>query len=813
LTGDASRLQTTANLLSTLNPNDIESISVLKDAASTSIYGSRGANGVIIVTTKKGRAGKTKFRFDTEVGSSTTAYTNDKYAPLNAAQYFEIAREGLVNVGQTPTQITNTLNGLGFGNGIDFNWLDGTTRRGTQQQFNLSAEGGNERTTFFTSGGYFKQEGTTINSQLERITAAIRLGHKATDKLTFNLNFNGGYVNQRAPLNGGAFGNPVLSSYFLLPSFSAYKPDGTYNLTSAALGGLHNTIALSELDKRFLREGSLRGNISAEYKILKNLTFKTSLAGDVQVLEEDQYNNPFHGDGQASAGRALSYYTRYMNKNWVNTLDWQQKINRDGDITLFTQIGYESQSSRGYFSSLQSQAFPLTLALTYPASGATPVTASATISDVTWVSQFASTNINYKNRYILSGSIRRDGSSRFGPNTKYGTFWSIGASWNVDREAFMQNIEFISHLKLRGSYGTSGNANIGNYDAPALYGFGSTYNGQPGSAPTNVGDPNLTWELNKQFDVGIDIGILKDRVNLTIDFYKRRSDDLLLAVPLSPTSGFGSATRNIGSMENKGVEITINATPIRSANFNWTVDFNFANNKNKVLSLPGGNDIIPAPFIIRQGVSIQQFYMREYAGVDPANGDPLWYTDATHSATTNNFSVAAQTVLDANSLPKYFGSLTNAFTYKGFSLEAQLYYNYGNYVRDTWGGYYLGAGFGATFNKVQRIFERWTTPGQVTQIPRYITNGNKSFQSLHSFWLNKGDYIRLRNVQLGYSLPQGLLAKANITNAFFYVRGTNLWTWVKDKNLPFDPEQGTGSATNLNVFIPKTVTVGLNLSF
>ncbi|HEU0112853.1 MAG TPA: TonB-dependent receptor [Flavisolibacter sp.] len=810
--GDVSRLQTTSNLLSTLNPNDIESISVLKDAASQSIYGSRAANGVIVITTKKGRAGKTRFRFDTEIGQSDIAYRNEKYRPLTAEEYFAITREGLENFGATPTQITNTLNGLGLGNGNDFNWYEGTTRKGTQQQYNLSAEGGNERTTFYLSGGYFMQEGTTINSKLQRTNGNFRISHKVTDRLNFGVNMNGGFVNQRAPLAGGAFGNPVLSSFFLLPSRTAYNPDGSYNLVASTLGGLHNTIALSELDKRFLREFSLRGNVFGEFEIIDDLKFRSSFSGDFNNLEEDQYNNPFHGDGQASNGRAFAYYTRYMNKVWTNTLNYGRSLNQSGDINVNAQIGYESQKSTGYFSSVQSQDFPPTLLLSYPSAGAKPITANATISEYSFVSQFASANVNLKDRYILSGSYRRDGSSRFGPKNRYGNFWSVGASWNVDKEAFMQNIDFIDQLKLRASYGVNGNAGIGNYDAMALYGYGANYNGAPGSVPSNVGDSSLTWELNKPFNIGFDVSVLQSRLNLTVDYYTRKSEDLLLDVPLSRTSGFNTATRNLGSMKNTGVEVTINATPVRTNDFSWLVDFNFATNKNEITSLPGGNDIISGSFIIRQGESIQSFYLRDYAGVDAANGDPLWYTDGTRSATTNVFSTA-QRVIPGTSLPKYFGSLTNTFTFKGFTLDAQLYYNYGNYVQDTWGGYYVGAGFGATFNKVVRVFDRWQKPGDITDIPKYVYGGNKSFQSGSTFYLAKGDFIRLRNIQVGYNLPKNVISRIGLSNVFFYVRGTNLATWGTDENLAFDPEQGTAAQTNLNVFIPKTITAGLNLGF
>jgi len=809
--GDASRLQTTGNLLSTLNPNDIESISVLKDAASQSIYGSRAANGVIVVTTKKGKSGKTKFRFDTELGQSDVAYQNEKYKPLDANEYINITREGMVNAGYTAAQINSTVSSLGEGNGINYNWYDNIMRIGQQKQYNLSAEGGNDKTTFFLSGGHFAQEGTSLNSQLKRNNVNVRITNKATDKLTIGLNLNAGNVNQRAPLNGGAFGNPLLSTYFLLPTYSAFKPDGSYNYVLN--GGLHNTIALAELDKRFLRQTSARGSLTGEYKILDNLKFRSVYGIDYNALEEDQYNNPLHGDGLASNGRAFAYYTRYFNYVWTNTLDLQQNITRNGDLSTSTQIGYEAQKSAGYFSSLQSQQFPPSLSLTYPASGASPTTASATISEYTFESQFASTNLNYKNRFVLSGSFRRDGSSRFSAKNRYGNFWALGATWNIDREEFMVNNTLFDQLKLRGSYGVNGNAGIGNYDAPALYGFGFNYNQLPGSGPTNVGDENLTWELNKPMNIGLDFSVLKNKVNVTIDYYIRKSENLLLSVPLSSTSGFGSATRNIGSMENKGVEISLNLIPVQTKDFRWDVDFNFANNKNKITSLPGHADILSGNFIIREGQSLNTFFLREWAGVDIATGDPQWYYTDKHQASSNIYPGANARILAGQALPKFFGSLTNALTYKGFNLSAQLYYNFGNQVFDTWRGYYLGSGFGATFNKVKRQLDAWRQPGDKTDVPKYVYNGNKNFNSGSTYNLNDGSFVRVRDIQLGYTLPKSYADKLKIGNANIYVRGTNLFTWVKDKNMPFDPEQGTGSASNLNVFIPKTVTVGLSLNF
>ena len=831
-TGDASRLQTTGNLLSTLNPNDIESITVLKDAASTAVYGSRAANGVILITTKKGKAGKTKFRFDTEIGYNNPAYTSERNRPLNAKEYIDLTREGLVNQGATPAVTAATLTALGSGNGVDFNWRDAVLRQGNQQQYNLSASGGTEKTTFYISGGYFKQDGVTVTSDLKRTNGAIRITNQATDRLTLSVNLDGGFVKQNTPQAGGAFGNPILSAYFILPTRSGYKPDGSLNYLSAdfPLSSIYNTLATTSLDHRRLGQLSLRGSLSADYKILKNLTFRTNYSGDFNTLEEEQYNNPFYGDGvttlpgsatfgpgilynPATTGRIFNFYTRYYNYTFTNSLNFRQNIDKSGEFYANLKVGYESQLSKAYFNSLQGTGFPLTSALQQAASTATPRTASATISNYSFLSQFGLLDLNFRDKYILSGSFRRDGSSRFGPNNRYGNFYSIGASWNVEKEKFLASSRIINQLKLRASYGKSGNASIGNYDYFPGYGFGANYNSTPGSFPNNVGNLDLTWEENRPLDLGIDLGLFKNRVNISADVYKRKSSKLLLDAPLSPTSGFLSVRKNVGALENKGLELTVNLVPITTKNFTWDISFNYATNQNRVTSLPNNNkDIIAGLNIYRVGQDVQSYFLRTYAGADPATGDPLWYTDSTKTKTQNIYS-SAQRVVTHTAAAKYFGGLTNTFKYKGFSLEVQLYYSGGNYSFDNFNSFYLGAGANPTFNKSSRILDRWQKPGDVTDIPKYVYGGNKSFQSASSFYLNNSNYVRLRNLQIGYSLPSAMASKVKLNSAFFYVRGTNLYTFVKDKNQPFDPEQGAGSFSNLAEFIPRTISVGLNLGF
>lgn len=817
-TGDLSRLSTTSNALSTINANDVESITVLKDASAASIYGSRGANGVILVTTKRGRSGKTKFRFDAEGGSSDIAYYNDKYKPLNAQQFFDLTRQGLIDGGQAANAAAADAlmtSSFGYGNGQDYNWLEGVTQTAGQSQYNLSASGGTDKTTFFISAGIFNQEGLTTQSKFKRYNGNISLTNQATSKLKLETNIKLGYVKENAPLSGGAFGNPVLSSLFLLPSRNPYKADGSLNITAPdfGTGALHNTIATNKLDKRQLNQLNIGGYIKGTYVILKGLDFSSQLGVDYNSFEEDQYNNPFHGDGLAASGRAFSRFTRYTNWTSTNLLNYTRSFLKNDDLTVKLKAGYEAQQSKGYFLNVQAQGFPPTSDLIVAAVGATPIAASQDATDYSFVSLISDASVNYQNRFIVSGSFRRDGSSRFGINERYGNFWSLGGTWNVDEEKFMDRFSFISQLKLRGSIGVNGNAAIGNYDWRALYGYGANYNQQPGSTPTAIGNQDLTWELNKPLNLGMDISVLKNRINLSVDYYNRKTSNLLLNEPLSLTTGFGTILKNVGSMENKGIELTLNTIPVRYKDFEWGLNLNYSHNKNRITALVNNADILDGIYIRRVGYDFQTIYVREFAGVDPANGDPLWYVDESKATKTNVYANAIRTPNFGTSSPKFFGSITNTFSYKGFSIEAQLYYSGGNYVRDTWGSFYLSSGANGTFNKVVRQLDAWKKPGDVTDIPKYVYNGNKLANSFSTQYLYKGDYIRLRNLQVRYQLPKNILSKFKIENLSVYVRGTNLLTWVKDKNMPFDPEQGVASQTNLEVFIPKTITAGINLGF
>jgi TonB-linked SusC/RagA family outer membrane protein len=840
-TGDQSRNTTTANVLATLNPDDIESITVLKDAASTAIYGSKAANGVILVSTKKGKAGNTRILLSGEAGTNSQAF-NPGNKSMTSLQYQNVLRQGLINAGYANDNtgadaLITSPNGFGYPTGWQFvngNWHDVVTRQGNQGQYNLSVSGGTEKTQVYLSGGYFNQIGTALASDFKRYNGTINITHKATDQLTFTGSMSAGYSKQNTPFNGGAFGNPVLEQFLLLPWYTPRNPDGTMrygdndSLHEFPLGpGVFNPVPEAAYNFNTYRQTSLRGYVQGQYKILDNLSFTSRYSGEYNDISEDQYWNPFYGDGYATdpsaAGQGFSVYTRIYDWTWSNYFDLKQKINHDGDFYFDLKPGYEAYEYNNYNLQTGASGFPQSFDLRYLASAATPTTAAVTPVSNSTASYFVLGDINYKDRYIFSSSFRRDGSSVFGANHRYGNFYSVGGSWNINEEDFMKGMDIFSLLKLRASYGETGNSlGFGNYTPLATYGYGRNYNGAPGSAPNNVGNPDLTWEKNKILNIAVDFGILKNRLSGTLEWYNRKTSDLLLSVPLSQTSGVVGANQanptqneNVGSMTNKGIEITLNARPVVTRDLTWSIAFNIAHNVNRITELYKNNPIPNGTFQATVGHDFQTYYLPQWAGVNPADGTPQWYTDGTGKTKTGDYTEAQFVLNDKYSAtPKWFGSLTNTINYKGFTLDVQLNYNYGNYVYDTWGFINQSDGaFVGSYNQLTSQLDGWKKPGDQTNTPQIIFNRSDNSNGVSTRYLYKGNFVRLRNLQVGYNFPKSLTDKMHMSSLNVYFRGTNLGTWGADKNLPYDPEAGVASATNFEVFIPKTIAGGIKIGF
>jgi TonB-linked SusC/RagA family outer membrane protein len=812
--GDFSRATTTSNALAGLNGNDIEEITVLKDAAATSIYGSRAANGVILVTTKKGKAGKSRVRVDTEMGFNDIANIPEAGKVLNAAEWTELTREGLVNAGATQAQIDNIMTGYGANTDVDVDWLDLVTHRGDQQQVNLSASGGNDKTTYYLSGGYFNQEAPVLASDFKRYSGTFNLTNKFSNRVSVSTNLTMSTVKQHTPLAGGFFANPMDAVYFLRPMQNPYNADGSYNISRTGNTNFpadFNPLYIAEKDVNLLNNFKMLGNVSGQFKILDNLNFTTRYGIDYFNLTEELYDNPFHGDGRTTGGRNYFFYTKVFNWVWTNQLDYRQYFGgKNSDFYADIKLGYEAQQSKEQDIDARKEGFPPTTELNAATAGATPAAFNGTGTDYTFASVFSAVSINYKHRYILTGSFRRDGSSRFGINNRYGNFWSVGAAWNIDQEKFMETITWVSGAKLRSSYGVNGNGDLANYGWRPLFGYGANYNGQPGGTFNNIGNVDLTWELNKPFNVGLELGFLNNRLNIAVDYYKRTTSELLLERPLSRVTGFANILQNVGAMQNAGVELSIDGTPVSARDFTWSVNFNIARNKNKITTLPGG-EFAAAPYYRKEGYDYQTWYVRQWAGVDPETGEPLWWKDAAKTEKTTVYT-DAERILYSSASPKVFGQFNNTFTYKGFSLDVQLYYNFGNHLRDNW-AFYTYDGASGTANKYRRALERWQKPGDITDVPAYIYQSTNNSSQFSTRFLYKGDFVRLRNVTIAYNLPRNVLTKLGLGVATFYVRGFNLFTKTFDDRLTVDPETGITSAANLTIPILKSVTAGLTLEF
>lgn len=811
--GDFSGATNSSSLLAGLNPNDIESVSVLKDAASSSIYGSRAANGVILITTKKGKAGKTRIRLDAEVGNNDIAFFPDLARPLNKEEFGQLTTEGILNVGGTQADVDQILDIFGYNTTANYDWLDLVRRKGQQQQYNVSASGGDTKTQFFLSGGYFKQQSEVIGSDFKRYSLNTNVRHEVGRRLTVGANLNLSSFHQEGESESANFRNPIIAALALLPTQEAFNADGTPNYDPAVFDQIYNPIAIRQYDRLSNQTSKLLGSVNGEFSILDNLRLTSRYGVDYSNIEEFTYYNPFFGDfssnDPATTGLFYNRYNRLFNWVWTNLLDYdfrtfQNKIS--GRITG----GYESQKSTQLTQDATGLGLPLTTSVVFP-SPVTPQTPTYAGSDYSFVSLLSKAEISFLNRYTLTGSLRRDGSSRFGANKQYGTFWSVGAAWNIDQENFMQDVTFVSLLKARASYGVNGNAGVGNYGWRSTYSFVGTYNSLPASFPNNVGNENLTWEQNKPLDIGLEVGFLKNRVTIEADYYVRKTDQLLLNEPLSLTSGFATFSNNVGAMENKGIELTIDASPVKTKDFSWSISVNAAWNKNRVTRLREGvTELLTLPNILRIGEDVQSIYTRLWAGADPQTGDPLWYKDQTKKETTSNFAEAQRTIIGSNS-PKGFGGLSTTLTYKFVSLDAQLNYQYGNYVYDQWGFLFTGDGAFASLNHNRKQLQRWQQPGDVTDVPRYDFFNSTSSNAVSTRYFYKGDFIRLRNLALRFEVPSSVVNKMKLSQVSFYVRGTNLWTKTFDKNITMDPEQGINGTNDLQFFIPKSVTVGLNI--
>ncbi len=804
---DGSYNQT--DILANLNPNDIANITILKDASATSLYGSRGANGVVLITTKKGKVGKTEVTIKGQLGTTQPQVGN--FNMMNPQQWLDYERTVLRNSGLDETAVLDRRPNSLLDNTND--WVDAAFRDGTTYNIEAQARGGNDKTRFFGSVGYFDQEGTQITSQFDRVSARLNVDHFASDKLDFSLNFNSTYTQQNNAVNGNRFQSPMLGAFINPPTQGAVNPatGQLYTGLESDWASITNDNFLYSFPINYtnINQFRLLGKLAMNYNITKNLRFTQTGNVDWITIEEADWNDPTTNDGENLGG---SLDNSFRNVRTLTTQSLLKYFTDFGDHSINVLGGFEYQRTRNIgfraFGSGYASGRLQTLNSAAEANG-TPAGSATAYS---FVSLLGQANYNFKGKYGIQASFRRDASSRFGANNRWASFWSVGASWNISDEPFMQN-GFFDNLRLRVSYGTTGNANgIGNFPSQELYAFDVAYNNIPGNRPSQIGNPDLTWEKNQNGNIGVDFAILNSRIGGTVEIYRRTSTDLLLNVPVSSTSGFTSATRNIGEMKNEGLEITLYGAPFKAntpGGFNWNVDFNISWNRNEITSLPDGEDILNGSQIWRVGKPIRSQFFQEWAGVNPADGTPLW-SDG-EGGTTGSYNSAPRLIV-GNAEPDFIAGLTNSFTFKGFTLSAFIYTAQGHQIYNSSRRFVESDGQRFGWNHIVEAAEGiWTQPGDNAIRPQPLPGGNSAANSRSSRFMEDASFIRLRNLSLGYSLPKSITDRLNLSRVNIYVQGVNLWTQTDYTG--FDPEADEDGVEFFRYPVGKSLTLGLDVTF
>lgn len=810
--GDLSRDQQTANALASINPNDIENVTVLKDASAAAIYGSRAANGVIIITTKKGKPGKTKFSFRAQRGVSERR--DDPFDVMNSEQFTEYMREAVVNSGGDPDDAgsANTYFPI-VPDTVDTPWLDLAFQDGSLESYELSASGGDDKTRFFISGSYLDQEGIAVQTKLERFTTRFNVDHSANEKLTFGINLTIANAKQNGRYGGGtSFGDPIYGGMYLSPLYPIYAtPEQIANGDDRGTGFNFNTpgfsnqnhVATQQLATNEANSFRTTGKVYVNYDIIEGLTFSQSVGLDMVRIVEDSWTSQNHPDGVNDGGFVTGIST--FNRDYVitSTLNYNTTFNDVHNLTVL--VGNEYQNANRESIDVTANNFPSDKLRTVN-SGAENFSFGAFGTEWAIWGVFSRLNYNFDERYFLDVSVRRDGSSRFGANNRFATFYSVGAGWNISDEEFF-NASFVDQLKLRGSWGTSGNQSIGNFDSRGLYQFGA-YNGSSSAFPSQLDNPDLTWEQSQQIDIGVDFSFFQGRLSGSIDYYNKETTDMLLDVPISRTTGFTTIDQNLGSMVNKGWEFTLSTVNLQIGDFSWATDFNLSINDNEVTSLPDGADVISGNTIQREGEQVNSWYLPRYAGVNPANGAPLWYDEDDNIVT--NYGQADRVIV-GNPVANVLSGFTNTLQYKGLSVSAFFFLSQGNEIYRSVARFINSDGSRFGRNQSTEQLRRWQQPGDITDVPiikRGNTDGgnNASTRQIHD-----GSFLRLRNVTVAYNLPVNLVSKAKLTSVRIYAQGQNLATWTKYPGL--DPEVGVGGVDFGLYPQPRSYTVGIDIGF
>lgn len=814
------------NIMSTLNPADIENITVIKDAAAASLYGSRAANGVILITTKKGVTGRTRVTLNASRGFSNTAV--DFRPTLNGEQRYELVYEGLKNKAMDELPEGYTSPDDYAKKNVDLyagrpelgytDWRKELLRNGSQQTYEVTASGGDERTTFFSSLGFNRQEGLVENSNLDRYSARLNMTHKVGKWTEVGADMMFSQINQEMNEERGSAINPFLDiSMTTTPSMPVRDAEGNY--VGVKPGVSLNPLRDIRTDYSRTRMTRMFSTGYASIEPLKGLKLKETLSYDYTIQKDARYLNPLSGAGvksgsDAQTSKGFIEYGKILSSTSLNYIHTFAKKHHLDVLAGYEVESYQSDKATGEKSKLPSDK------LVEPDNAAVLNSFVSSTQAYRMVSYLSRLNYDYNNRYYLSGSFRRDGSSRLARENRWGNFWSVSGMWHVSDEHFMEPLrKVLTDMKVRASYGVNGNQPGALYGYMGLYSYGQNYMGASGSYESTQANPGLKWEKNYSLNIGLDLAFW-DRIFASIEYYSRDTKDLLYNRPISATTGFLNYLGNVGQLNNKGVEFELRTLNFVGSNFNWTTVFNLTHNRNKIVSLDGTMDqsIEGSWFVHKVGRPYYSFYVKEFAGVDPANGKALYYKntlneDGTYDRSTTADASEAQAIPYKGYDPKVSGGLTNMLKYKWVDLSFTFTYSLGGYSFDKTATYIETDGakeISSDYNLPVYEMNRWQKPGDVTSIPRFVF-GQAAGPQNSSRYIHSTDHLRLKSLTLGFTLPNKWTDKVLIDNARIYFSGSNLLTWAKWKQ--YDPEVPVGGEVFSDTPPMRTFSFGVEVSF
>ncbi|ULQ55383.1 TonB-dependent receptor [Flavihumibacter rivuli] len=815
-----------------INPDDIESIEILKDAASAAIYGARAANGVVLITTKKGKSGKTQVNFNTYMGFQKVARKIDF---MNSDQFVELVEEARANdlaryqadptifgPDFDPSVLTEPLNyaaGPGAQNTV---WLDEVMRTAPMSNYELSLKGGNEKTRFYLSGGYFNQEGIVIENYYKRMNARLNLDHSITDKFLVGTNIAVSRTNNRRSFNDNTYTGIITNAIGASPLMPVYDENGNYaRFEDYQANWLSDNPVKSAKEIRgFTTTNRFLGTIYGEYKINPYLRFKTSWSADFTDLGDELFLSALTTDAEAVGGKAFN--ANFRNMTWLNenTFNYQRAF---GDHNLGALVGFTQQESNSERASIAGQGFPLGSGLTNISSAAVITGAAQTKSSWRLMSYLGRVNYDFDGRFLASFTFRADGSSRFAEGNRYGFFPSGSVGWNLDREGFMANSKVFTALKLRASYGYTGDQEIGDFQNISFWQPGR-YDGTSGLRPRNIADPNLTWQKNRSFNIGTDFEMWGGVISGSLEYFVADRTDLLSNIPIAGTTGFATLTTNGGEVQDKGWEFNVTSKNIWKKNFRWTTNFNISYQKNTIKKLPvdgellsAYNDLAPT-HIMKIGEAVGTFWGVKYLGVDEQTGDAQFEDINKDGVIDFN---DAQIIGKAR--PDFYGGLTNNLRFGNWDFMLACTFSIGNdvynLIRPVYEnlGYSNDGGLDQVFaNNSTNVLKRWRQPGDRTDVPR-ASFVEKNYFENSSMYLEDASFFRFRTLNLGYTFNRS--NKKFISSLRLYGQVQNLAVITNYKG--FDPEvSSTGGNNDRTAGVdyaaypqPRVITFGLNVGF